>query len=1430
MPETANEVLFDHAVAHQIDLTRYATATVKRIIRLLDEADPDLVAKIKASETDTWTTKRLQALLDAIRTINKGAYQAVAKELKGALKDLAAAEGEYQAGAIQGAIPVDFDVVSPSAPQLVAAAEAKPFSGKLLKEWVADMEANRFKSLQGAIRMGVVEGESVDQIAKRVTGTKALNYKDGILEASRRSAEAIVRTAVNHTATAAREQLYAENEDLIKGVRWVSTLDLRTTAICQARDGKVYPPKEGPRPPAHINALAAGTAITTARGSVPIEQVRCGDLVLTHRGRWRPVYATMSKVNEKAQIRRIHVSSGRVLRTTDEHPVLCRRLGWKHADQVDVGDQLFQDPESVPEADCSARARVVEPHHYPAEFHEREVFSEVTCAPGTVSASVDFKAHLLDRESEIEDVSGHRELEFERGPGRFKVSADRFLGRAKLTALLSRDALSDFLAGLGVPCRVALTHAEAVGRHMGVVGLCAPKVVVGEAPALDCRIRPDKGSRRALAPNYNAVPTAPTVEYASPKAVVSLDLANRLARAEMLARDQIRDDRSVSQIHPAPQHWRVPTCTSIAFEPYDGRVYNLAVVDDETYLAEGLIVHNCRSTTVPVTKSWNELGIDMEEVPEGTRASMDGQVPATLTYEEWLRKKPPEVQDKVLGKAKGKLFRDGGLSLDKFVDLAGKEATLADIKKFQKGAFIAAGVEAPPKPNPADTFTKVGEANIGGTKAKEFWDDGLGNRWLFKPAQANAPFIPYGEQAAAQVGALVKPSTIEVRAKTLGGKFGSIQRFEKGSQDFHGTPQGQNPVLLSAAQRAQIQTEHVIDWAVSNHDAHAGNFIVNADGQIVGIDKGQAGKHLGQDKLSVDYHPNAAYGEKPPYYNGFWKAARDGKIDPDLSHTYDAIAKLQAIPDTQYREMWRPYAEERFKGDKAGADAFLNKVLARKASLKDDFDAFFDKLGVSPAAKQAKAEAEALAAQKAAEAAAKAKAEAEAKAQAAAKKAAEDHAKAIAEAEAKLKAEHDEELAKAAKAAADLQAKYGQAQAELADLKPQKPSAASQGPEYAKVLGFADAKEFKAAYGFPPTVLGKGPKFDDPKVKQTYDAVNASFKAWKKSGQTPTPAQAASVAAKAAAPAPVPPAQGIAGPVPPQDAHGGNFATALGYEGKFVKAFGFSSKLIGAPANQATGLTPAKKDALNAISAAFQKWKQTGTLPPHSMMADLEKKANPPPPPPPPVPGKRDPALGRVADGETKVMVAPKTTAVWNRVQQDVAASTQRLKQSAFRNSIPSGSKGPWESYIESGYISWNAALRSANGAVPAAYKNKTAALDRAFAGQTIPHDVRLWRGTRYFKGIESLDGAMALKGSTIQDHGYFSSSAEQSVSKGFQGYPEKPPAPAVLFTIRAKAGTTAIPGTGGEAEYIWPRGSKFRVLDVEVIDHKSVHILIEPA
>ena len=94
----------------------------------------------------------------------------------------------------------------------------------------------------------------------------------------------------------------------------------------------------------------------------------------------------------------------------------------------------------------------------------------------------------------------------------------------------------------------------------------------------------------------------------------------------------------------------------------------------------GKLHWSCRSTSVPVLKTWRELGIDMDEIPETTRASMDGQVPAAITFEEWLKKQPEARQDAVLGAGKADLWRRGKITFRDLLDQNGRPLTTEQLR------------------------------------------------------------------------------------------------------------------------------------------------------------------------------------------------------------------------------------------------------------------------------------------------------------------------------------------------------------------------------------------------------------------------------------------------------------------------------------------------------------------------------------------------------------------------------------------------------------------------------------------------------------------------------------------------------------------------------------------------------------------------------
>jgi Fe-S cluster assembly protein SufB len=96
-----------------------------------------------------------------------------------------------------------------------------------------------------------------------------------------------------------------------------------------------------------------GARVRTRAGEKPIQEVATGDEVLTHQGRWRRVYHTQKRpYHGNIHNIRFYGDSNRTVRVTAEHPLLVVRrkreserntaypLTWARADSLKIGDYL----------------------------------------------------------------------------------------------------------------------------------------------------------------------------------------------------------------------------------------------------------------------------------------------------------------------------------------------------------------------------------------------------------------------------------------------------------------------------------------------------------------------------------------------------------------------------------------------------------------------------------------------------------------------------------------------------------------------------------------------------------------------------------------------------------------------------------------------------------------------------------------------------------------------------------------------------------------------------------------------------------------------------------------------------------------------------------------------------------------------------------
>ncbi len=253
----ANRQLFDAMLRHQIMLLKLDAGIRNDIYAILDATEKDLAAQIAKrlgeGGRSMLGTRRLQLLENVIKNTRLEAWDRVTEKWIEELIEVAKSEVQTTKGITQTASPVHLDLVLPPVATIKAIVKTNPFEGRTLKQWADNIAEADIKRIMDQIKIGLVQGETGPQIARRIVGSAALKYTDGVTQISRKNAAAITRTAVNALMHAARDEFFDANPGVFEKERFVATLDARTTPQCRSLDGKVFPKGEGPRPPLHFN-------------------------------------------------------------------------------------------------------------------------------------------------------------------------------------------------------------------------------------------------------------------------------------------------------------------------------------------------------------------------------------------------------------------------------------------------------------------------------------------------------------------------------------------------------------------------------------------------------------------------------------------------------------------------------------------------------------------------------------------------------------------------------------------------------------------------------------------------------------------------------------------------------------------------------------------------------------------------------------------------------------------------------------------------------------------------------------------------------------------------------------------------------------------------------------------------------------------------
>ena len=262
MPQARSlKAIQDYYIGYGANLERVAQKLryqIDRWLRLAErELEQEIISRQSKKKDNVFSSllnqrarNRAEASLQAVKATISKYYREIENLTYLELRELGGVEWRAAQQAIRLGIQVNLS--SQALPKAVLEAIGKDLlvRGRTQKSWWRRQRNTFIMRFQDALALGLIQGESNEQLVNRVLGGKTGRTKivenlfgdkervpirkGGVIQASRREALALIRTSVQTVSNYVRLEAF-KGIDIVKGMEALAVLDGRTTHICIAR-------------------------------------------------------------------------------------------------------------------------------------------------------------------------------------------------------------------------------------------------------------------------------------------------------------------------------------------------------------------------------------------------------------------------------------------------------------------------------------------------------------------------------------------------------------------------------------------------------------------------------------------------------------------------------------------------------------------------------------------------------------------------------------------------------------------------------------------------------------------------------------------------------------------------------------------------------------------------------------------------------------------------------------------------------------------------------------------------------------------------------------------------------------------------------------------------------------------------------------------
>jgi len=237
---------------------------IPELRRQVTDAVAPIIARLEPSDIITEGDARI--IGEAAQRAGQVAqefFSRINEQSVGRLGRLAIAEIDYERRLFQRSMPVEWNFRAPSDNFARNLMRYEPIDGRTLSEWFKRLSSATATQINTELREGMLAGEDINTLLRRVRGRRENRFADGIIARSGRQAEMIVRSGVMKASNRARQEFHKQNSDVISGYSVILTLDDRTCVICVDKEAQnPWPVDSPPDPPFHVGCRCVEVAVT----------------------------------------------------------------------------------------------------------------------------------------------------------------------------------------------------------------------------------------------------------------------------------------------------------------------------------------------------------------------------------------------------------------------------------------------------------------------------------------------------------------------------------------------------------------------------------------------------------------------------------------------------------------------------------------------------------------------------------------------------------------------------------------------------------------------------------------------------------------------------------------------------------------------------------------------------------------------------------------------------------------------------------------------------------------------------------------------------------------------------------------------------------------------------------------------------------------